>query len=376
MIEKSLEKLLRKETKYFVYLNPNGYDYGFEELFASGEESLDWRLVEDYNGPVYGLLSYDLKEQITNQLSQNHDYNSGSDTVCFKALDVQKGINYDLKGGSLPQVEFVPLETKENYIEKINKLKEHIHNGDVYEINYCTSFIAKNVELDPVALYAKLNSISPMPFSALFKNDKQWVICASPERFMKKTGNTIMSQPIKGTIKRGNNGQEEKENKHYLKSSAKERAENLMIVDLVRNDLNRVCRPGSVKVPELFGIYPYPRVFQMISTVEGELADQKSFLDIIKSTFPMGSMTGAPKLKSMELIEKYEDFKRGYFSGAIGGIQNGDFDFNVIIRSLIYNESTKSLTFSVGSAITFLCDAEQEYEECLLKASAIQSCFE
>lgn len=376
MIEKSLEKLLKSEAKYFVYLNPNGYDYGFEEVFASGEESLGLKSVEGCDRPVYGVLSYDLKEDITNQLSQNHDYNSGSDTVFFKASDVQRGISYDLKGGSLPRVKFVPLETKEEYIKKIIMLKEHIHNGDVYEINYCTTFIAENVELDPVTLYAKLNSISPMPFSALFKNDDQWVICASPERFIKKTGSKVISEPIKGTIKRGNNVQEDKENKEYLKSSAKERAENLMIVDLVRNDLNRVCKPGTVKVPELFGIYPYPRVFQMISTVEGELSEEKSFQDIINSTFPMGSMTGAPKLKSMELIEKYEDFKRGYFSGAIGGIHNGDFDFNVIIRSVVYNESTKSLTFSVGSAITFLCDAEQEYEECLLKASAIQSCFE
>ncbi len=373
MTKYSLKTLLQDESKFLVYLNSNNYQDGFKSVFSRGSKKV--RLQEVDQSECFGLLSYDLKESLCEVKSDNYDFNHCNETVFFKSDVVFEEVVNHLEIKDLPSISFKALESKEEYIAKVNQLKEHLHDGDIYEINYCTSFVAENIRLNPVDLYAKLNSLSPMPFSGIFKNDDLWVICASPERFLKKKGDKIISQPIKGTMRRGVTGKEDDENKALLKNSDKERGENLMIVDLVRNDLNRICKTDTVKVPELFGIHPYPRVFQMISTIEGELEANKSFADVLAATFPMGSMTGAPKLKAMHLIEKYENFKRGYFSGSLGWFKEGDFDFNVIIRSLIYNESRQTLTFSVGSAITFLCDAEQEYEECLLKASAIQSCF-
>ena len=160
-------------------------------------------------------------------------------------------------------------------------------------------------------------------------------------------------------------------------NSAKDRSENVMVVDLVRNDLSKVCKEGTVRVDELYGIYSFPQVHQMISTVSGELKEEVCFTDILKATFPMGSMTGAPKNKVMHLIEKYEQTKRGIFSGAVGYISpNGDFDFNVVIRSIMYNADTSYLSFQTGSAITFYSDPEKEWEECLLKAEAIKVVLE
>ena len=373
MTKYSLKSLLIDESKFLVYLNSNGYQYGFKSVYAKGSKTVGLKEVEQND--CFGLLSYDLKETFNSLKSDNYDFNHRNETVFFKSEAVFEGVINDLDIKELPRVSFRALESKEEYLTKVNQLKKHLHDGDIYEINYCTSFVAENVQLNPIDLYAKLNDLSPMPFSGLFKNDDVWVICASPERFLTKEGQKVISQPIKGTMRRGSTTKEDDDNRAFLEESDKERGENLMIVDLVRNDLNRICKTDTVKVPELFGIYPYPRVFQMISTVEGEIQRNKSFNEVLRATFPMGSMTGAPKLKAMQLIEKYENFRRGYFSGSLGWFKNGDFDFNVIIRSLIYNESRRTLTFSVGSAITFLCDAEQEYEECLLKASAIQSCF-
>lgn len=211
-----------------------------------------------------------------------------------------------------------------------------------------------------------------MPFSALFKAKSQWIVSASPERYLKKNGGKIIAQPIKGTIKRGKSEPEDTANKEVLASSEKEQAENLMITDLMRNDLSKVSKTGTVEVKELFGIYPLPRVFQMISTVTSQLKEGVSFSDILHASFPMGSMTGAPKIRTMEIIDELESFKRGWFSGAFGVIEeNGDFDFSVVIRSIIADLEVKKLYFGVGSAITYDADAAQEYDECSLKAQAI-----
>lgn len=259
--------------------------------------------------------------------------------------------------------------SKQEYISVIEKLQQHIHRGDCYEINFCQQFFAENVVVNPLQLYIKLNQISPNPFSALYHFEDKWLVCASPERFLKKEGNTIISQPIKGTLKRAGNVEAEKQ---WLLQSEKERAENVMVVDLVRNDLSRICKEGSVHVSELFGIYSFPQVHQMISTIAGTVKDNTSFTDIINATFPMGSMTGAPKIRVLELIHQYEKTKRGIFSGALGYIApDGDFDFNVVIRSLMYNESTKHLSYQAGSGITIYSNAEQEWEECIVKAKAI-----
>lgn len=258
------------------------------------------------------------------------------------------------------------------YLEKVASIQKHILNGDIYEMNFCLEFYAQGINIDPLDLYLKLNDRSPMPFSIYGKFNDQYLLCASPERFIKKKGKKLISQPIKGTARRGKTKDDDERIKNDLRHDEKEQAENLMIVDLVRNDLARSSNPGSVKVEELFGIYSFRQVHQMISTVTSEIKDSLHFSDAIKNAFPMGSMTGAPKVKVMELIEHYENSKRGVYSGAAGFITpDGDFDFNVVIRSLFYDDKSKTLSFQVGSAITFDSIAEKEYEECLLKARAM-----
>lgn len=262
---------------------------------------------------------------------------------------------------------------REEYLSIIHKLQQHILRGDCYEINFCQEFFAENAVIDPLQIYKNLSKISPNPFSGLYRQGDRWLLCASPERFIRKEGSRILSQPIKGTAKRVlNDHQKDQQLRDQLYHNQKDRSENVMVVDLVRNDLAKICEEGTVKVDELYGIYSFPQVHQMISTVSGEIRSDVSFADIIKATFPMGSMTGAPKKRVMELIEQYEKTKRGVFSGAIGYISpDGDFDFNVVIRSILYNAASRYLSFQAGSAITFYSDPGSEWEECLLKAGAI-----
>ncbi len=263
---------------------------------------------------------------------------------------------------------------KEDYLKKIIAVKEHIQKGDCYELNYCNHYFFHNAALNPVKCYERLVKISPSPFSSLYKNEGSYCICSSPERYIKKTESQIISQPIKGTSKRNlQDSVADEATKAYLLQSEKERSENVMVVDLVRNDLSRICKPGSVQVAELFGIYSFPTVHQMISTVEGKLKADSSFSQILSATFPMGSMTGAPKKRVMELIEKYEEEPRGLFSGSIGYIDpGGDFDFNVVIRSIFYNETKQIVSYAAGGGITINSDPEKEWEESLLKMKAVE----
>jgi para-aminobenzoate synthetase component 1 len=255
------------------------------------------------------------------------------------------------------------------YIETVQHLIQHLHRGDIYEINYCIPFRASGHLQNPLQTWIKLHTRQQMPFGALYREGKNWLLCGSPERFMRKDGIKLKSEPIKGTAPRGETPEQDTLNREALLQSEKERAENVMIVDLVRNDLGRIAEPGSVQVDELCGIYSFPGVHQMISTVSGRLRADVGFKAILEALFPMGSMTGAPKIRAMELIQQYESFSRGLYSGSIGVIKpNGDFDFNVVIRSILYNEKSGSLTMPVGSAITATCDPDAEYEECLLKA--------
>ena len=259
------------------------------------------------------------------------------------------------------------------YKNRLQSIKKHILRGDCYEINFCQSFFARDTVIDPFYFYTALVALSPNPFSAFYRLNDRFCLCASPERFLKKTGETIISQPIKGTAKRNLTDKAVDElNRQYLAGSVKEKSENVMIVDLVRNDLSKVCKKGSVQVKELFGIYSFPQVHQMISSIEGKVDSLTDWTDIIKACFPMGSMTGAPKKKVMELIDNYEQFPRGLFSGSIGYVTpNEDFDFNVVIRSLMYDSSKKLVTCKAGGGITFNSDIDKEYEESLLKAEAI-----
>lgn len=273
---------------------------------------------------------------------------------------------------SMPEIHIKATITKEDYIKKVNTLKQHIQQGDIYEINYCITFEAHDVLIDPVTVYQKLNTISHAPYSALAKFDTQYIISSSPELFLTKTKNTLITKPIKGTAKRSADLQEDEKIKTELYHNAKERNENVMIVDVARNDLSRLAKKGSVTVNKLYDIESYQQVHQMVSTVSCELKENTSFNDIIQATFPMASMTGAPKIKAMQLIDEYELYNRGPYSGTLGYIdKHGDFDLSVLIRSIFYDEQKKYLSFTVGSAITAMCNAEDEYEECLLKAKAM-----
>lgn len=351
-------------------------------------------------GWIFGYLTYDLKNEIE-QLSSDNTDKLGFPQLHFFSPKVVLKIENDTVSvfyndeivsekeakeifdfvfstetkkivEKLKSIKIQSKITQEEYIHSVEKLKEHIRKGDIYEINFCQEFFAENVTLNTTEIYKNLNAISGAPFSAYCKFDSHYLMCASPERFLQKCSNKLISQPIKGTIKRSNDKETDEQLKNELLNNVKERSENVMIVDLVRNDLSRIAKKGSVTVDELFGIYSFKQVHQMISTVSCEVVPQITFTEIIKSMFPMGSMTGAPKISAMRLIEKYESTKRGLYSGAVGYISpDGDFDFNVVIRSILYNSENKYLSFMVGSAITDKAEAQQEYEECLLKAKAM-----
>ena len=349
---------------------------------------------------IFGYFSYDLKNEIENLKSENPDRINFPSVHFFRpkfVLKIKEGIlELDFLADHTSKEEaqsfleklLLPIDNltcrqeivhavnhidKDKYIKTINKIQEHIQRGDIYEMNFCNEFFAENVKIDPIAVYNRINELSPMPFSAFYRLNHHYAICASPERFLAKRGDKIISQPIKGTARRGKNEEEDKKIIENLFLDPKERSENVMIVDLVRNDLSRTAQKGSVQVEELFGISSFRRLHQMISTITSLKRKEVPFTEVIRAAFPMGSMTGAPKVRAMQLIEEFEESKRGLYSGSIGYIDpNGDFDFNVVIRSILYNEKKSRISYTVGSAITANADPEKEYYECLLKAESMQ----
>ncbi|BDD04715.1 anthranilate synthase component I family protein [Aureibacter tunicatorum] len=398
-----------EQFDHFEYLNPNNFQYPndpFIEVLAVGANDI-LTCKNDHNAFealkrfknskkdwLFGYFSYDLKNYLEDLKSENPDRIEFSDLMFFQPthllffnddeIEIQSLTNNNdevfeiisdtplVSENNDEKFEIKSAVSKENYIQTVEKLKNHILEGDIYETNYCQEFYGENVDINPISKYLELNAVSPTPFSVMLKDCDKFLMGASPERYIKRVTNKCISQPIKGTIKRGLNLEEDEMLKHALLHDPKERAENLMIVDLVRNDLARVSTPGTVHVDELFGIYSFKQVHQMISTISSEVSNVTDSIDIIKNTFPMGSMTGAPKISMMNLAEKYETTKRGLYSGAVGYFTpTDDFDFNVVIRSILYNQTRKSLSFMVGSAITFDSDPAKEYEECLLKAKAI-----
>ncbi|MCZ8196832.1 MAG: anthranilate synthase component I family protein [Flavobacterium sp.] len=359
----------------------------FEDLHQYQSQTKDW---------LFGYLSYDLKNDSEDLKSTNFDGLDFSDLyffqpkklflikenqveVCYLNMcddEVEDDFEEIMTSTSifqLPSSNIIKQRiSKEKYLEKVSKMLEHIHRGDIYEANFCMEFYAENAQIEPLDVYQKLNAISEPPFATFFKNDKQYLMSASPERYLKKQETKVISQPIKGTSKRFDDLEMDENSKKELLENPKERSENIMIVDLVRNDLSKTATKDSVKVEELCGIYTFKQVHQMISTIVSNVEHTTSPIEIIKTTFPMGSMTGAPKISAMNIIENLEETKRGLYSGAVGYFApNGDFDFNVVIRSILYNSKKQYLSFSVGSAITSLSEPEKEYEECLLKAKAM-----
>jgi para-aminobenzoate synthetase component 1 len=275
------------------------------------------------------------------------------------------------KSDSTKSNKIIDLTTKQEYLQNVRKLLNHIQQGDIYEINYCIGF-RHDGEINPYETFRKLYELTEAPYSCFYKRDHLYVLCASPERYIQKTGTTLISQPIKGTAARSNDKDIDERRKSALKNDPKERAENVMIVDIVRNDLSRIAQRGTVRVPELCQVYSYKTVHQMISTIACELKPDVTFRDIIHATFPMGSMTGAPKIRAMQLADQYENIRRGIYSGTIGYIDpEGNFDFNVVIRSIVYDSKNQIAELYAGSAITANCDPEKEYEECLLKAQSM-----
>lgn len=279
----------------------------------------------------------------------------------------------NLQRPEIPLVEgSVTAISKTDYLANCAQIYKHLMRGDIYELNFCIPFKLDCYEPDIAGLWRILNETSPAPFSALYRENNSWLLCASPERFLKRTGNKLFSQPIKGTIRRSDHDEADEKNKLQLLQSEKERAENIMITDLVRNDFSKIAKRGTVKVEELCGLYSFRHVHQLITTVSAVQDDDVSIKDILTALFPMGSMTGAPKYRAMELIEELESFRREIFSGSVGYISpEGDFDFNVVIRSIIFNASKNLIIIPAGSAITAVSDHEKEYEECLLKAEAL-----
>ncbi len=358
-----------------------------DEFHSFSKQENDW---------IFGHLGYDLKNETENMTSFKEDHIQFPDLFFYipeiiiqlseqnisigvregNALEVFNQIMNSPKvmTSRLVQASIQNRFSQSDYINVIRQLQQHILRGDCYEINFCQEFYDDDIEIDPLSIFWSLSKASPNPFSAFYRLHDKYLLCASPERYLKRVGEHIYSQPIKGTWQRDLlNKDRDVENKKLLQQSSKERSENVMVVDLVRNDLSKVCVEGSVLVEELFGVYSFPQVHQLISTIKGTLKQGIEPVDIIRASFPMGSMTGAPKRRVLELIEEYERTKRGLFSGALGYISpTGDFDFNVVIRSILYNSTASYLSFQTGSGITFYSDPENEYEECLLKAQAIK----
>jgi para-aminobenzoate synthetase component 1 len=391
----------------FSYLDNNRYSHApnrFEMIAGAGSTG-SFNTVDTFeNDWLFGHLAYDYKNQIEPSLSSRHEEKNGfGDSFYFKpqivvfipfglcelhvaALDAEASTVLNqilempseiiLENNAASKVHWQYRFDQENYIRCVEQIRSHIEEGDCYEMNFCTEAFAEGQQIDPWYTFYKLNTLNPSPFAALYRNEDAWLMCASPERFLYKDKNDVLSQPIKGTARRSKDLVQDELLKKELYQNPKERAENVMIVDLVRNDLARSCKVGSVNVPELFGVYSFPQVHQLISTVAGEVKPGMTNREILEHAFPMGSMTGAPKMMVMQLIEEYEQSKRGLYSGSVGYITpQGDFDFNVVIRSLLYNAQTKYLSYQTGGAITYDSDPQLEWEEVRLKAMAMEQVF-
>jgi para-aminobenzoate synthetase component 1 len=414
-----LECLLKKvQHSAFVGLFLSN---GFEDRFGRWrwllgceilQETTDLsQLTVNAEAPWMGYISYDYKNEIEPLLQSENAKLSGFLPTKFikpktwvgmdregvlhgnpegKKMfrDLQSNLNQSSRNpddeteSSVIKINWEPLTSRESYLNKVAQIKAHIVEGDFYEMNHCIAFGAR-AEIDPVNTFVALNRKAPAPFAVFVKDGDQYLLCASPERFVAQRGEMLVSQPIKGTRKRvkveGISGDQQKVDEvavTSLKNSIKDRAENVMIVDLVRNDLSRVCEPGTVMVPELCEVYSFSHVHQMISTVVGKRTEDAGFKDVVHATFPMGSMTGAPKIAVMQHTETMENFARGIYSGSVGYAYQGEADLNVVIRSLVYDGQRKQLSYAVGGAITIDSIAEEEYQECLDKAATVLSIFD
>lgn len=396
---------------HFVWLDSNAHpdlEGGYDWIGGGGcirectpEKNVFGNLRESFGTKGFwrfGRLAYDVKNDLENLHSSLPDRMKWPitrffepDWVIFRRGDsifldlhpqsqwtMESWVSRFLMANEVPLLKHEPVHlisgtSREEYVEAASQLMKHIQRGDIYEVNYCIEYFAESAQIDPVQTHLDLMKKGAPPMSALWHTHDEWILSMSPERYLRKRGSEIVSQPIKGTARKSADPKEDAQIAKALSSDPKERAENVMIVDLVRNDLSRVARRGTVNVKELFGIHSFRTVHQMISTVSAQLKEDADVWDALSVSYPMGSMTGAPKIRAMELIEDIENHCRGMYSGSIGYIDpNGDADFNVIIRSVLWDPSKSTLSVSVGSALTSAAKPEQEWAECGLKLQAIQ----
>lgn len=384
----------------FTLIDDNKGDFilGWDKHKVIEMEVYNEKLLRDFENThsdyIFGYIGYDTKNQTLPYCrSKNEDLHEFPDSIFYtcKHVVIKKGYQYLYYGTketfqvflniksddniislSREEINLKPMTSKQNYINKVNVIKDKIQDGDIYEANYCIQFNKKNVLIDGIQTFINLKKNTKAPFSTYFKYKHIEVISASPERFYKKNKTTLISQPIKGTAPRGENKLLDEIIKKELKNNPKEIAENVMIVDLVRNDLSRFINVKSVNTTELCKLFSFDTVHQLISTVKAELKDDVSLNEVTRNLFPMGSMTGAPKISACQIIDEVEDFKRSIYSGTVGFISpNKNHDFNVIIRSILYNSDNKTISVSVGGAITIQSIPKAEYDECLLKLKAI-----
>jgi para-aminobenzoate synthetase component 1 len=403
-----------KQFSIFLLLDSNGYPdpYGrydyllaagavdMPEIIGAGPDPLA-TLQQSQADWLFGHVNYDYKNLLEPQLSSRHPERHRCPLLHFfcpkiicaiprgtneLVITVADGAPEDVFreitatspaiNTTVPALRFDQRTDRDTYLRTVEALRRHLEDGDCYEINYCNEGFCTDAEVDPLPVFHALNTLSPAPFAAYYRLYEQYMICASPERYLQKSGDCLRSQPIKGTARRHSDPAQDAAAASALRASVKERAENVMIADLVRNDLARTCIPGTVRAEELFGIYSFPQVHQMISTISGNMVPGAPFTDAIRYSFPMGSMTGAPKVRVMQLIEQYEQARRELYSGTVGYITpERDFDFNVVIRSLFYNASDRYLSYQTGGAITYDSDPVQEWEEMRLKAWALERVF-
>lgn len=363
-----------------------------ERRDADGETKVfqqnPWEALRDFRrehgGWVFCILGYDLKNADEALSSSNEDLFSLPDLLAFSpgVLVVEEAGRRRVLMGGVPEKKtapdgrgfeirgLAPTVDERDYIGLIARIKDDIHEGEYYELNLSHPLRASFAG-DPFGLYEAMRLAGPVPMAAFVACEDVSVCCASPERYLRREGTRVVSEPIKGTRPRSADAAEDARLRNELANSEKDRAENLMIVDLVRHDLSRVAKPGSVRVTDLLAIRSFATVHQMVSEVEAEVEAHTDPVDILRATFPMGSMTGAPKIRVMQAIERYETYRRGWYSGAIGYIApDGDFDFNVVIRTAVIRGDR--LVYPVGGAITSDSDPNSEWDETWVKAKALQ----
>ena len=356
-------------------------------------------LLEDFknrqnNSWLFGFLSYDLKNDVEDLTSQHPNRLQSPELWFFEPrflfrmsgnkltinrsfLEATALVNiinaYELpKEPFSKKIELFSNMNKEAYLERVRHIQNLIRHGEVYEVNLCRELASYEVRINPLTTFLRINDALRSPFSAYVKHEGLHILSFSPERYLRKQGDEVISQPIKGTAPIGKTPEENEKIREALASNRKERAENVMIVDLVRNDLAKTAIPGTVRVENLFEVQSFQTINQMVSTVRAKVDPSFSSIDVIRNSFPMGSMTGAPKYRAMQVIDEVEMSRRGIFSGTIGYFSpDGDFDFNVVIRSVLYQEKERYLSFTSGGAITYDSDPEAEFEETLLKGARI-----